>query len=145
MLSVVSVGSDGQVQPIRVGGVADIAELIGDTSLETLSSPDVVYWFARTQRDEVNLRATELFVVHTALPVGAAPLLWGTVVVTSRTSEGRVAGLSAADLTRLTAAELGSRSRIRLWRRCVRAERRGRQRAWAMRDAAIEHWLYGAR
>lgn len=83
----------------RAYSKADIAELVDDYGLESLTSTDrqFDFWFTpstrRCQR-RINRRATELLLATTKFTAKTVPLLRGGVVVATHDSDGDLDGLS---------------------------------------------------
>ena len=78
---------------------ADIAELVHDYGLESLTSADrqFDFWFTpstRRCRRKVNRSATELLLATTQFTARTVPLLRGAVVVATHDSAGDLDGLS---------------------------------------------------
>ncbi len=78
---------------------ADVAELVHDYGLESLTSADrqFDFWFtpsARRCRRKVNRSATELLLATTQFTAKTVPLLRGAVVVATHDSAGDLDGLS---------------------------------------------------
>jgi hypothetical protein len=78
---------------------ADIAELVHDYGLESLTSADrqFDFWFTpstRRCRRKVNRSATELLLATTQFTAKTVPLLRGAVVVATHDSAGDLDGLS---------------------------------------------------
>lgn len=78
---------------------ADIAELIKDYALESLTSTDrqFDFWFApstQSCQDRPNRRATELLLATTLFTPKTVPLLRGGVVVATHDADGNLDGLS---------------------------------------------------
>ena len=78
---------------------ADIAELVHDYGLESLTSADrqFDFWFTpstRRCRRKVNRSATEILLATTQFTAKTVPLLRGAVVVATHDSAGELDGLS---------------------------------------------------
>lgn len=121
-----------QLYKAEVCGVADVADLVGDNRLQSLSSSDgtIDYWFSRPDpRVHVNLRATQLLLATTRFTAHQVPLLHGPIVIASHDSDGKLASLTDEQFTRLINAEPSWRENFVLARRFnrdVRAARRAR-------------------
>lgn len=89
----------------RAYSKADIAELVNDHGLESLTSTDrqFDFWFTpstrRCQR-RPNRCATELLLATTRFTAKTVPMLRGAVVVATHDSEGDLDGLSWQQLVR---------------------------------------------
>lgn len=99
MNTVLYVNPDGVVYETRAYSKADIAGLVHDYGLESLSSADrqLDFWFTpstRRCRRNVNRTATELLLATTRFTAKTVPLLRGAVVVATHDSAGELDGLS---------------------------------------------------
>lgn len=99
MNTVLYFSANGVAYETRAYSKADIAELVDDYGLESLSSTDrqFDFWFTpstrRCQR-RINRRATELLLATTKFTAKTVPLLRGGVVVATHDSDGDLDGLS---------------------------------------------------
>jgi hypothetical protein len=87
------------VYETRAYSNADIAELVDDYGLESLTSTDrqFDFWFTpstRRCRRKVNRSATEMLLATTRFTAKTVPLLGGAVVVATHNSAGELDGLS---------------------------------------------------
>jgi hypothetical protein len=87
------------VYETRAYSKADIAELVDDYGLESLTSTDrqFDFWFTpstRRCRREVNRSATEMLLATTRFTAKTVPLLRDAVVVATHDSAGELDGLS---------------------------------------------------
>lgn len=99
MNTVLYVNPDGVVYQTRAYSNADIAGLVHDYGLESLSSADrqFDFWFTpstRRCRRNVNRSATELLLATTRFTAKTVPLLRGAVVIATHDSAGELDGLS---------------------------------------------------
>jgi hypothetical protein len=93
------------VYETRAYSNADIAQLVDDHGLESLTSPDrpFDFWFTpstSTQRcrRKVNRSATEMLLATTQFTAKTVPLLRGGVVLATHNSAGELDGLSWQEL-----------------------------------------------
>lgn len=121
----------GVVYETRAYSDADIAELVHDFGLESLTSADrqFDFWFTPTTRRcrrKVNLSATEMLLATTRFTAKTVPLLRGGVVVATHDSAGELNGLSwqQLDLLIQNSCTLTRRDDRVLSRRITRDERR---------------------
>jgi hypothetical protein len=103
MNTVLYFSPDGVVYETRAYSNADIAELVHDFRLESLTSDDRQFDFWITPsteqcRREVNLSATEMLLATTGFAAETVPLLRGGVVVTTHDSAGELDGLTSQQL-----------------------------------------------
>jgi hypothetical protein len=120
---------------------ADIAELVHDCGLESLTSADrqFDFWFTpstRRCRRKVNRGATEMLLATTRFTAKTVPLLRGGVVVATHDSAGELDGLSwqQLDLLIQNSCTLTRRDDRVLSRRITRDARR-QQRNPVVADA----------
>ncbi|ORB17084.1 hypothetical protein [Mycobacterium noviomagense] len=118
----------------RAFSKADIADLVNDCGLESLTSTDgqFDFWFTpSTQRCQrrPNRSATELLLATTRFTAKTVPLLRGGVVVATHDSDGDLDGLSWQQLDRLVqrSRSLTKRDDRVLNRRIMRDLRRQRR------------------
>jgi hypothetical protein len=130
------------VYETRAYSNADIAELVHDYGLESLTSTDrqFDFWFTPTTRRcrrKVNRSATELLLATTQFTAKTVPLLHGAVVVATHDSAGDLDGLSwqQLDLLIQRSLTLTRRDDRVLGRRIARDERR-QQRNQVISDVA---------
>jgi hypothetical protein len=119
------------VYETRAYSKADIAELVHDCGLESLTSTDrqFDFWFTPSAprcRRKVNRSATEMLLATTRFTAKTVPLLRGGVVVATHDSAGELDGLSwqQLDLLIQTSCTLTRRDDRVLNRRITRDERR---------------------
>jgi hypothetical protein len=124
---------------------ADIAELVNDYRLESLTSTDrqFDFWFTPSTRGcqrRPNRRATELLLATTRFTAKTVPLLRGGVVVATHDSDGDLDGLSWQQLDLLVqrSRSLTERDDRVLSRRITRDARRQRRNVEAA-QAATAH------
>ena len=121
----------GVVYETRAYSNADIAELVHDYGLQSLTSADrqFDFWFTpSTQRcgRKVNRSATEMLLATTRFTAKTVPLLRGGVVVATHDSAGELDGLSWQQLELLieNSCTVTRRDDRVLSRRITRDERR---------------------
>jgi hypothetical protein len=141
MNTVLYFSPSGVAYETRAYTTADIAELIDNYGLESLSSTDrqFDFWFtASTQkcRRRPNRAAIRLLLATTDFCAKTVPLLRGSVVVATHDSDGDLDGLSWAqqDLLVQRNRELTKRDERILARRISRDERRHRRDARRLRS-----------
>jgi hypothetical protein len=134
MNTVLYFSPNGVVYETRAYSNADIAELVHDYGLQSLTSADrqFDFWFTpSTQRcgHRVNRGATEMLLATTRFAAKTVPLLRGGVVIATHDSAGDLDGLSwqQLDLLIQNSRTLTRRDERVLGRRITREERR-RQR-----------------
>lgn len=113
MNTVLYINPEGVVYQTRAFSRADIANLVSDYGLESLSSSDRTFdfWFAPTTRGcqrRVNRSATELLLAATGFTAKDVPLLRGGVVLATHDTDGDLDGLSWEQLDQL--ARISSRT-----------------------------------
>ncbi len=142
MNTVLYFSPNGVVYETRAYSKADIAELVDDYGLESLTSTDrqFDFWFTpstRRCRRKVNRSASEMLLATTRFTAKTVPLLRGGVVVATHDSAGELDGLSWEQLDRLiqNSFTLTRRDDRVLSRRITRDERR-QQRNLVAEDAA---------
>jgi hypothetical protein len=133
MNTVLYFSPNGVVYETHAYSGADIAELVHDCGLESLTSVDrqFDFWFTpstRRCRRNVNRSATEMLLATTRFTAKTVPLLRGGVVVATHDSAGELDGLSwqQLDLLIQNSCTLTTRDDRVLNRRTRRDE--GRQR-----------------
>lgn len=99
----------GTAYETRAYSTTDIAQLISDHGLQSLTSADrqFDFWFAPSTRGcqrRTNRVATQLLVATTTFTAKNVPLLRGSVVVASHDADGDLDGLSWQQLDTLSAA-----------------------------------------
>ena len=131
MNTVLYFSPNGVVYETRAYSNADIAELVDNYGLESLTSTDrqFDFWFTpstRACRRKVNRSATEMLLATTRFTAKTVPLLRGGVVVATHDSAGELDGLSWQQLDRLiqNSFTLTRRDDRVLSRRITRDERR---------------------
>ena len=90
---------NGAIYETRAYSKADIAELVHDCGLESLTSTDrqFDFWFTPSSRPclrRVNRSATEMLLATTQFTAKTVPLLRGGVVLATHDSDGDLDGLS---------------------------------------------------
>jgi hypothetical protein len=124
----------GVVDAIRIRSVADIAEVVRDRYVDSLTSADgrINFWFSPSLRESqvLNRRATELLLLATGFTASTVPLLRGQVLLASHDSSGSLTGLTDDCLDQL------QRPHTRSWRDRWVLERRFKNDAQARRGGA---------
>ena len=146
MNTVLYFSTRGVVYETRAYSKADIAELVQEQGLQSLTSSDrqFDFWFSpsmhRCQR-RANQAATELLLATTDFTARSVPLLRGCVVVATHDADGDLDGLSWQQLDLLVARHraLTSRDDRVLGRRIARDIRRQRRVEPAALAAAGAH------
>jgi hypothetical protein len=131
MNTVLYFSPDGVVYETRAYSNTDIAELVHDCGLESLTSSDrqFDFWFTPSPRRchrKVNRSATEMLLATTRFTAKTVALLRGGVVVATHDSAGELDGLSWQQLELLieNSCTLTRRDDRVLSRRITRDERR---------------------
>ena len=130
MNTVLYFSANGAAYETRAYSAADIARLMHDHGLQSLTSADrqFDFWFSpstdRCQR-RVNRNATELLLATTSFDAKTVPLLRGAVVIATHDADGDLDGLSwqQLDLLALRSRTLSKRDDRCLNRRILRTER----------------------
>ena len=131
---------DGVVYETRAYSNADIAELVHDYGLESLTSADrqFDFWFTPSTRRchrKVNRTATEMLLATTRFTAKTVPLLCGGVVVATHDSAGDLDGLSWQQLDLLIQSSLTlARRDDRMLSRRITREQKHQQRSHAAAD-----------
>jgi hypothetical protein len=146
MNTVLYFSPDGVAYQTRAYTNADIAELIDDYGLESLTSADrqFDFWFTpstRQCRGKVNLSATEMLLATTRFTAKTVPLLRAGVVIATHDSAGDLNGLSSQQLDLLIqrSCTLTRRDDRVLSRRIARDERRQKHNLVAAEPATSRH------
>lgn len=136
---------NGVAYETRAYSKADIAELVNDYGLESLTSTDrqFDFWFAPSTRwcqRRPNRRATGLLLATTGFTAKTVPLLRGGVVVATHDSDGDLDGLSWQQLDLLVqrSRSVTEHDDRVLSRRITRDARRQRRNVEAT-EAATAH------
>jgi hypothetical protein len=150
MIRVLHASHNGELYKRSVMDVDEIASLVRESHLETLTSADgqIDFWFTPSThpaRWRVNRTATEILLATTRFNASDVPLLRGIVVVAAHTPAGELASLTDAHMQRLVEA----RHSTSWWQnhvlsvRYAREQRRQRRsrRAAAERATASLAWL----
>ncbi|MFZ0834046.1 MAG: hypothetical protein WAM92_13380 [Mycobacterium sp.] len=134
MNTILYISPNGDAYETQAYSKADIADLIDDYGLESLTSTDrqFDFWFkpsARRCQRRPNRRATELLLATTSFTAKSVPLLRGAVVIATHDSDGELDGLSwqQLDLLALRSRSLTQRDDRVLSRRITRDARRQRR------------------
>lgn len=144
MHTVLYFSPDGVIYEARAYTRADIAALVYDFALESLTNADrqFDFWFTpstrRCQR-RANQSATELLLATTTFTAKTVPLLCGCVVVATHDADGGLDGLSWQQLDLLVrrSHSLTKRDERVISRRIVRSDRRQRRNAETTQAAPV--------
>ena len=144
MNTVLYFSPSGAIYETRAYTKADIAQLVHDRGLQSLTSSDhqFDFWFApSTQRcqQRANAAATEMLLATTNFSARSVPLLRGCVVVATHDADGDLDGLSWQQLDLLVhrSRALSKRDERVLARRIARDERRRQRSIGAARTATV--------
>ena len=142
MNTVLYFSPSGAIYETRAYTKTDIAQLVHDQGLQSLTSSDSQFdfWFAPSTRrcqQRANAGATELLLATTKFTAKTVPLLRGCIVVATHDSDGDLDGLSwqQLDLLMHRGRSLSKRDARVLARRIVRDERLRRRTLDAARTA----------
>ncbi len=127
-----------------LGGIADVAELVRDDRLETITSSDgsIVFWFAAHPTIRcVNRPAVEMLLATTRLTARNVPLLHGNVVLSGRDAAGDLAGLSDEQVDWLVNVDTRIGQDLVLGRRFARDVRAQRRQSRSVEAARRKAWL----
>ena len=141
MNTVLYVSPNGVVYETRAYSKTDIAALVHDFALESLTSADrqFDFWFTPSTRrcHHVNRSATEILLTTTRFSAKTVPLLRGAVVVATHDSDGVLDGLSWQQLDLLAQSNRTlSRHESRVLNRRIACDARHQRRTLAGTDAA---------
>jgi hypothetical protein len=142
MNTVLYFSPNGVVYETRAYSNADIAGLVDDYGLESLTSTDrqFDFWFTPSTpacRRKVNRSATEMLLATTRFTARTVPLLRGGVVVATHDSAGELDGLSWQQLDRLIQNSfILTRRDDRVLSRRITRDERPQQRNLVAEDAA---------
>lgn len=147
MLQVLHASHNGTLYRHHLRCTADIADLIRESHLETLTSTDgeIDFWFTPSTspgHQGVNRKATEIFLATTKFSARNVPLLRGRLVLATHTPAGELAGLTDAHMQRISQALTSTtwlQSRI-LDARHARDERSQRRASTAENKKRLEEW-----
>lgn len=134
MFQVLLASHNGQLYKRRVRGVDDIADLIREGDLETLTSSDgtVDFWFTpstRSSHRRVNRNATEIYLATTGFTARNVPLMRGIVVLAAHDAAGGLASLTDPQIDTLA----GHVERTSWWQDLVLARRYARDQRRELR------------
>ncbi len=106
MLQVLHASHNGTLYRHHLRCTADIADLIREPHLETLTSTDgeIDFWFTPSTEpghQRANRKATEIFLATTKFSARNVPLLRGRLVLATHTPAGDLAGLTDAHMQRI--------------------------------------------
>lgn len=126
----------GAIYETRAYTKTDIAQLVDDRGLQSLTSSDrqFDFWFAPSTQgcqQHINAGATEMLLATSNFTARTVPLLRGCVVVATHDGDGDLDGLSWQQLDLLVhrRRSLSKRDERVLARRIARDERRRQRRA----------------
>ena len=103
MFQMLHASENGNLYKVELDGLADIADLIQDHRLESLTGTDcaVDFWLTPSlgrSNQKVNRTATELLLATTRFTARSVPLLRGNIVLASHESDGSLSGLTDAQI-----------------------------------------------
>ncbi|MBY0285661.1 MAG: hypothetical protein K2X52_00700 [Mycobacteriaceae bacterium] len=106
MFRVLHASHNGHLYKSQVRGLGDIADLVREAHLETLTSADgeIDFWFTPSthrSHQQINRNATEIFLRTSTFGASNVPLLRGIVVLATHTPDGELTGLTEAQMGRL--------------------------------------------
>lgn len=132
MFQTLQCSHNGNLYRVELHGVADIADLVREHLLETVTSSDgaLAFWFTpSTHRShmQINKQATELLLATTRFTARQVPLLHGNIVITGVDANGDPTGLTPAQMRWLINSEPAGREKWVLGRRFSRARRAQRR------------------
>jgi hypothetical protein len=135
---------NGNLYKVELDSLADIADLVQEDCLESLTSSDctIDFWLTPSlhlNHRSVNRTATELLLATTRFDARTVPLLRGNVALASHDSDGNLAGLAEAQIRWLINSEPTRRDEWTLGRRFSDDERR--QHRVAKSDSAQRNSL----
>ncbi|MCV7225279.1 hypothetical protein [Mycolicibacterium komossense] len=106
MFRVLHASHNGHLYKSHVRGLGDIADLVREAHLETLTSADgeIDFWLTPPSHQRINRNATEIFLHTSTFGASTVPLLRGIVVLATHTSDGELVGLTEAQMGRLIEA-----------------------------------------
>ena len=119
---------NGDLYQVELDSVSDIADLVQEDCLESLTSTDctIDFWLMPALRGihrSVNRTATELLLATTRFDAHTVPLLRGNVVLASHDGDGNLAGLADTQIRWLVNSEPTRREEWTLGRRFSSDER----------------------
>jgi hypothetical protein len=132
MLQTLHASPNGNLYRVDLDGFADIADIIHEDRLESLTSTDcsIDFWLTTSlhlNHRRVNRTATELLLATTRFSAREVPLLRGDIVLASHESDGSLAGLTDAQIHWLVDIAPTRRDEWVLARRFSDDERRQRR------------------
>ena len=132
MFQMLHASENGNLYRVELDGLADIADLVQEDRLESLTSTDctIDFWLTPSlhlSNRQVNRTATELLLATTRFSARSVPLLRGNIVLASHESDGSLAGLTDAQIRWLVDTEPTRRDEWTLARRFSDDERRQRR------------------
>jgi hypothetical protein len=132
MFQTLHAGHDGNLYKVELDGMGDIADLVCEEHLESLTSTDGVidFWLTpslQPSHRRVNGTATELLLATTRFSARSVPLLRGDIVLAGHDSDGSLAGLTDAQIHWLLNSEPSRHNKRVLAHRFSRDERRQRR------------------
>ncbi|MEY8018955.1 hypothetical protein [Mycobacterium servetii] len=140
MVQTLHASHTGSLYLTQLYGIADLADLVREHRLESLTSADgrIVFWFSahRTIR-LVNRQAVKFLLSTKNFTARQVPLLLGNVVLSGRDASGGLADLTDEQVRWLVDMELGVRDDWVLGRRFAEYGRQQRRRS---RDEEAARW-----
>ena len=149
MIQVLQASHNGELYKRHVRTVDDIADVIRETNLETLTNRSGIdFWFTPSIHRAhlfINRNATEIFLATTRFTAANVPLLRGIVVLAAHDGAGEPADLDDARIETLaeTIGSLSWRQDLVLSRRIATDQRRRRRasRTTTRTEAADLSWM----
>jgi hypothetical protein len=125
MYSALLVPPGGDVREVTMYSPDAIAAILRDPHVDCLTSDDglIDFWFRPSipTRYRPNPHATEFLLVNSSFTAKTVPLLYGSVIICSRSAEGRLMGLTALDHQQLHSSSRLARRRLQ-WRSRVHSD-----------------------
>ncbi|WP_006243989.1 hypothetical protein [Mycolicibacterium tusciae] len=139
MIQAIHASHNGRLYKVELQGTGDIADLVREHRLETVTAQLIttVFWFTpatHSSHTQLNRRATELLLATTTFTARQVPLLRGNVVITGINANGHPARLTDPQLHYLAGVEPNARDLWILSRRYTRDHRAQRRAARATQD-----------
>lgn len=149
MIQVLHASHNGELYKRRVRSVDDIADVIRETNLETLTNRSGIdFWFTPSihrAHQRINRKATEILLATTRFTAANVPLLRGIVVLTAHDDAGELAALTDSQIDTLadTIGSLSWRQELVLSRRIATDQRRQvrASRTTSRTEAARPSWM----
>lgn len=99
MIKVLHASHNGELYKRWISSVGDIADLIRENNLETLTSDDgrIDFWFTPSIHHgyrRINRKATEILLATTRFSASDVPLLRGNIILTAHSPAGELVSLT---------------------------------------------------